>query len=686
MKIKHFFLFLWLVVGFRSATAQSASLRQQFVYSPAREARPWTFWHWMPGAMTPETITADLQTMRRAGLGGACLTFAPFPSEGWRLVTHSMKEADRLEMQLGMRIGDDFALGEESWITPPESMQKVVWSDTIISGGNIRNLRLPAPEAFEGYYEEIATYAVPLQQEPEEVVAQDELIALPLYQGRLTARLPEGKWRILRMGHTSTGYANATDGEDKRLRCDKFSLETVQKQCSRWFAELFKKTDEAVARRVLKYIHVEDWDSDGQNWSEDFATEFKVRRGYDLMPYLPLLAGVRIESADRSEQVLQDIRTTIGELTDEVLGTVWADCTRLYDCRFFAKGLTHDFTEITGVWDKDLARLKLQADRDCVSGVNDFFFHYYTHNSWRDSLSGVPLDGIGIFFQRDETWWEEGKAFVDYIARCRTLLQYGRQVADTIPQLPCREQDVLLPADVAYTHRSGDEYEIYFIANGADSLRTFHASFREKGRMPELWNAVTGGILRPAQWKEADNRTEITLSLFANGSVFVVFPKEYSEVPREETDKEPLSVSVEEWTVTFPSVRQAVTRSALFDWSREEDEKIKYYSGRAVYKGLFSWKSDKEERRIILRLGKVANMATVRVNSIPCGTAWTAPYEIDITDALRDGTNVLEVDVVNTWANALHGTGTNDESLQPEELSPAGWLGPYEFFRYKSNP
>ena len=88
------------------------------------------------------------------------------------------------------------------------------------------------------------------------------------------------------------------------------------------------------------------------------------------------------------------------------------------------------------------------------------------------------------------------------------------------------DRDVLLPADVAYTHRSGEEYEIYFVANQVDSLRTFNASFRIAGRTPELWNAVTGTITRPAQWKEANGRTEVALSLPANGSVFVVFPKE----------------------------------------------------------------------------------------------------------------------------------------------------------------
>ena len=101
------------------------------------------------------------------------------------------------------------------------------------------------------------------------------------------------------MGHTATGHVNATAGGGKGLECDKFSTKAVQKQFSNWFAEMFKKTDEAVARRVLKYMHVDSWECGSQNWSDNFAAEFKKRRGYDLMPYLPLLAGIPMESAAR---------------------------------------------------------------------------------------------------------------------------------------------------------------------------------------------------------------------------------------------------------------------------------------------------------------------------------------------------------------------------------------------------
>ena len=160
----------------------------------------------------------------------------------------------------------------------------------------------------------------------------------------------------------------------------------------------------------------------------------------------------------------------------------------------------------------------------------------------------------------------------------------------------------------------GEEYEIYFVANQVDSLRTFNASFRIAGRTPELWNAVTGTITRPAQWKEANGRTEVALSLPANGSVFVVFPKEYSEVSPERTEREPVSILIKEWTVTFPSVRKTVTRPALFDWSKEEDEKIDIMPDMLLTEGYSDGRMNRTEESFFA-WEKWPNVATVRVNS-----------------------------------------------------------------------
>ena len=133
---------------------QTRSLRDQFL-SPSDEAKPWTFWYWMYGAVSKEGITADLEAMKHAGLGGTYLMPIKGIHEGaqydgkaqqltpewWEMVRFSMEEADRLGLKLGMHICDGFALAGGPWITPEESMQKVVWSDTIVNGGKLMAIR-----------------------------------------------------------------------------------------------------------------------------------------------------------------------------------------------------------------------------------------------------------------------------------------------------------------------------------------------------------------------------------------------------------------------------------------------------------------------------------------------------------------------------------------------------------------
>ena len=688
------------------------------------------------------------------------------------------------------------------------------------------------------------------------------------------------------MGHTATGHTNATGGGGKGLECDKFNPRTVRKQFDNWFAQAFVKTHPEVARRVLKYMHVDSWECGSQNWSDSFAKEFRTRRGYDLLPYLPLLAGIPMESAGRSEEILRDVRTTIAELVVDVFYQVLSDCAKEYDCQFSAEcvaptmvsdGLlhyqkvdlpmgefwlnspTHDkpndmldaisgahiygkniiqaegFTEVRGTWDEYPAMLKALLDRNYALGINRLFYHVYVHNPWLDRQPGMTLDGIGLFFQRNQTWWDKGaKAFSEYATRCQSLLQYGHPVTDIavftgeevprrsvlperlvpslpglfgterveserirlanegqplrvrpvgvthsanmadpekwvnplrgyaydsfnkdallrlakakngrmklaegmgykvvvlplsrpmnpkpvlspevrkkmdelkaagviVPALPYTEEDfsayglerdMIVPEDISWTHRSGELGDIYFVANQREETRTFTASMRINGRKPECWNPVTGEMNTHPSYHIHGKRTEVTLTLAPNESVFIVFPtEEAADKERTSTDKrEPLNrtLETEEYTVTFLATGKTVVRKDLFDWSKEEDEQIRYYSGTAVYKATFRWKDKlKKGQPVYLNLGKVCNLATVRVNGIDCGTVWTAPYRADIMSALKKGTNELEIEVTNTWANALKGMDegkapydgiwTNAKYRKQEDtLLPAGILG-----------
>jgi len=105
-----------------------------------------------------------------------------------------------------------------------------------------------------------------------------------------------------------------------------------------------------------------------------------------------------------------------------------------------------------------------------------------------------------------------------------------------------------------------------------------------------------------------------------------------------------------------------VTFEKLEDWSKRPEDGIKYYSGAATYRTTFQSKIENSRAKIYLDLGKVAVMAEVRLNGKDLGILWKPPYRMDVTDAIKDGENMLEVKVVNLWINRQIG-----DELLPED-------------------
>ena len=142
---------------------------------PPEAARPWVFWYWLSGAVSREGITADLEAMKRAGVGGAYLMpvrdvtqpplFEPparqLSPEWWGMVRYAFGEADRLGLKLAMHDCDGFATAGGPWITSELAMQKVVWSETRFEGGQKIGTALAQPPVNEGYYRDIAVLAFP---------------------------------------------------------------------------------------------------------------------------------------------------------------------------------------------------------------------------------------------------------------------------------------------------------------------------------------------------------------------------------------------------------------------------------------------------------------------------------------------------------------------------------------------
>jgi hypothetical protein len=217
-------------------------------------------------------------------------------------------------------------------------------------------------------------------------------------------------------------------------------------------------------------------------------------------------------------------------------------------------------------------------------------------------------------------------------------------------------------------------------------------SFRVSGAAPEIWDPVDGKIKTHVNYRTAGGYVTVPLKFEAFQSWFVVFPRNGRQAPAVKRDNFPEQERVREltgdWELAFDVDWGGPARvifHGLPDWSKSEDHRIKYYSGKAVYTKTFDH-TELAEGRVILDLGVVKNIARVAVNGKDLGIVWTAPWQVDIRPALKAGKNQLTIEVINLWPNRLIGdaglppekrlTQTNISFKKDAPLEPSGLLGP----------
>ncbi len=480
------------------------------------EAKPWTFWNWKYGSVSRPGIHADLTGMKNVGMGGIwlmpvreageCLEFqdgvAQLSPEFWKMMDYSFLLADSLDFDMGIHV-----LPGNPLVLPAESMQKVVWTDTIMKGGKkIEDLQMWQPESYKdgkmqsagsegGYYQDIAAFAIrfkgktgPAWRNATDSAARSEAVpmtdVLPLkmeggmvmgvmVNGILQNKLPKGSWCLLRMGHTSTGQTHATDGKGMGLEVDRFSPAAVKKLFDSWYAPLLNRPH----GDVVSYLYIDPREWGSQNWGCQFAEEFKVRRGYDLIPYLPVMAGVPLESASRYEQVQNDIRLTIEELVKEKFFQTFTrlaeeqyvevSCepiprTNHPDDMFRAVSRAHIYNENPvqavvctgnyGARNGTPALLKPLIDRHLALGINRFIF------------------------QHDIVRHPEARGFMDYITMCHYYLQQGRPVVDIAVFHPSENPE----QKNSYRAPRGYKYDLI----NKDALLKWNFEYSPKGKLP----------------------------------------------------------------------------------------------------------------------------------------------------------------------------------------------------------
>ena len=313
----------------------------------------------MNGNVTKEGITADLEAMKKVGIGGAQMFTvdqgipagkAGYMSLEWRKMTaFAIEEANRLGIELCIHNCAGWSSSGGPWITPEDAMQVLAWSQTKVSGPGPVAVTLDRPKAPQvyanvDYYKDIAVYAIP-EGVPQAQVRDEMLgrtgvvrwdglqpkvgssqetpgtrildITQYVTDGKLNWNAPGGNWTILRMGHVPTGKDNhPAPPEGDGLEVDKLSRTALDHHWAGMMAKVISDVG-PLAGKSLNNALIDSYEVGSQNWTPKFREEFMRLRGYDPMPYLPTIAGFTVGSTDVSERFLWDLRKTIADLYAE---------------------------------------------------------------------------------------------------------------------------------------------------------------------------------------------------------------------------------------------------------------------------------------------------------------------------------------------------------------------------------
>ena len=343
---------------------------------------------------------------------------------------------------------------------------------------------------------DIYQYATP-PVAPNEAISKSDVLDLTskmTADGRLDWTPPEGDWVVLRFGYSLLGISNhPATAEATGLEVDKMDRRYVKKYFEKYL-DSYKETvgPDLMGKRGITYVINDSWEAGSQNWTDNMIQQFKKLRGYDPVPWMPVLAGQVVESAEASDGFLWDFRKTIADLiANEHYGQLEDT---LHERNMKHYGESHEggrafvadgmevkkfnevpmsamWTQLPGVnketfgynaddresasvahiygqniaaaesmtagaapWAWSPATLKPTADQEFLNGINRFVIHESAHQPLVDPKKkpGMTLGPFGQWFNRNETWAEQAGPWVDYLARTSFLLQQGHFGADLI--------------------------------------------------------------------------------------------------------------------------------------------------------------------------------------------------------------------------------------------------------------
>ncbi|MEY2792324.1 MAG: hypothetical protein RJA76_316 [Bacteroidota bacterium] len=320
-----------------------------------------------------------------------------------------------------------------------------------------------------------------------------DLSKLMKSDGSLEWNAPKGKWAILRFGYSLTGKKNhPASPEATGLEVDKLDRGAVTRYLENYLDQYKDASGGNMGKEGLTHMILDSYEAGHMTWTPTMFDEFIKRRGYDLKPWMPVLAGRIVNSAVDSEKFLWDFRKTIGELIVEnhyeLIGELLAkrgmkryteshengriyladgmDVKRKSDIPMSAmwqpgalaagkneemrsRGDIRESASVAHIYGQNIVAaesmttagnsyqphpgsLKRTADMEMASGLNRFVIHTSVHQPLDNLKPGFSLGPFGQWFTRQETWANQARVWGDYLGRSSYLLQEGKNVADIL--------------------------------------------------------------------------------------------------------------------------------------------------------------------------------------------------------------------------------------------------------------
>ncbi|MCF7972933.1 MAG: discoidin domain-containing protein [Phycisphaerae bacterium] len=506
---------------------------------PPVSVRPGAFWPWLNGSVSLERLTYELEEMKAKGMSGAdiwdvrsiadpdnSIPVGPafLETESLEAIGHAVKEAGRLGLRLGMIAASGWNAGG-TWTTPDVSGMGMFHSQVSVEGPARFAQVLPFPEVPEEspkdkngkpvFYKEVSVLAVP-ESDKKQIASMSDVRVLSEHldsDGTLTWDVPPGKWTIIRLVMSNTGYQLIVPSPNSEGPMIDFLNPDASRKHFGHMVDKLTSTLGDLQNTSLKYLEVDSLELGHHTvWTEGIVESFKQRNGYDPLPYLPLLKGWTLTQDDIRRRFQYDWQKHVSDvfidshyrtgsqflnqhglkLCAEAGGPgtpIWPSCpvdslkalgaVDILRGEFWPKmrniWLVKEISSAAHIYGKktvDAESLtswrhwtdgpyfhKQLADAAMAEGLNHFTFHTFTHSPEQAGLPGRAYHA-GTHINPNVVWWPMARPFMDYISRCCYMLNKGLFVADVCYYYGDEAPNFVSAKGLDYSPGPGFDYDV----------------------------------------------------------------------------------------------------------------------------------------------------------------------------------------------------------------------------------